>query len=68
MSNASLGMTPPNGRGQGQVTRFLKFCSQSYLWNRWNYALLMSCADWYRGVLLREWQITERGFQGHVTS
>jgi len=23
---------PPNGRGQGHLTRFLKFCPQSYLY------------------------------------
>jgi len=24
---------PPNWRDQGHVTRFLKFCTESYLWN-----------------------------------
>jgi len=42
---------PPIGRGQGHVTCSFKFWLQSYLWNWWSWALQISCADWYKGVL-----------------
>ena len=52
--------TIPICRGQGHVTLF-SFLPQSYLWSRWNYALQMSCADWYRGTsACKFWDIGPR--------